>query len=86
MDQLSRNLSCEWVKDGIRVNSVKPWYTQTPLVEKFLEDEKELNMILSRTPMGRVATAEEVSGGRVTCLVCVVICPYHVGKCGGVVT
>ena len=27
MDQLTKNLCCEWAADGIRVNSVKPWYT-----------------------------------------------------------
>lgn len=25
MGQLSKNLACEWAKDGIRVNNVAPW-------------------------------------------------------------
>ena len=25
MDQLSKNLACEWASSGIRCNSVKPW-------------------------------------------------------------
>jgi Tropinone reductase 1 len=31
MNQLARNLSVEWAKDGIRVNAVCPWYTATDL-------------------------------------------------------
>ena len=26
MDQLAKNLACEWASAGIRVNSVKPWF------------------------------------------------------------
>lgn len=33
MNQLTRNLACEWAKDNIRTNSVAPWYTKTSLVE-----------------------------------------------------
>jgi enoyl-[acyl-carrier-protein] reductase (NADH) len=34
MNQLTKNLACEWAKDGIRVNSVAPWYFKTDLTEK----------------------------------------------------
>ncbi|PHT46656.1 Tropinone reductase -like protein [Capsicum baccatum] len=33
MNQLTRDLACEWAKDGIRVNGVAPCYTNTPLVK-----------------------------------------------------
>ena len=33
MNQLAKNLACEWAKDNIRVNSVAPGCTNTPLVE-----------------------------------------------------
>ncbi|KAJ1274580.1 hypothetical protein BS78_05G072600 [Paspalum vaginatum] len=26
MNQLAKNLACEWAKDGIRVNTVAPWF------------------------------------------------------------
>ncbi|MNM71914.1 3-oxoacyl-[acyl-carrier-protein] reductase FabG [compost metagenome] len=29
MQQMTRNLACEWAEDGIRVNSVAPWYIRT---------------------------------------------------------
>ncbi|XP_048609890.1 senescence-associated protein 13 isoform X4 [Brassica napus] len=31
MNQLARNLACEWASDNIRVNSVCPWFITTPL-------------------------------------------------------
>jgi len=33
MNQLTKNLACEWAKDNIRANTVAPWYTRTSLVE-----------------------------------------------------
>lgn len=33
MNQLAKNLACEWAKDNIRTNSVAPWYMKTSLVE-----------------------------------------------------
>lgn len=34
MNQLAKNLACEWAKDKIRINSVAPWYIKTSLVEE----------------------------------------------------
>lgn len=61
MIQLSRNLAVEWAKDGIRVNTVSPWFTVTPLTDGYLSNPEKLNQITSRTPIGRVARAEEVA-------------------------
>ncbi|KAL2898849.1 hypothetical protein RDABS01_023931 [Bienertia sinuspersici] len=36
MNQLDKNLACEWAKDNIRVNSVAPWFVQTPLTDKVI--------------------------------------------------
>lgn len=33
INQLTRNLACEWAKDNIRVNGVAPWYIRTSLVK-----------------------------------------------------
>ncbi|XP_068635895.1 tropinone reductase homolog At5g06060-like isoform X2 [Aristolochia californica] len=61
MNQLTKNLACEWAKDNIRTNGVAPWYTNTSLVEPLLKDEKFTAEIISRTPLRRIAEAEEVS-------------------------
>lgn len=56
-----RNLACEWAADGIRCNSVKPWYTATPLAMQVLADKQFEAAVLARTPMGRIAQPEDVS-------------------------
>ncbi|KAI3829026.1 hypothetical protein L1987_03140 [Smallanthus sonchifolius] len=61
INQLARNLACEWAKDNIRVNSVAPWYTKTSLVEHLLSDKQFMDGVVSRTPLGRPAEANEVS-------------------------
>lgn len=61
IDQLTRNLSVEWAADGIRVNSIAPWYIQTPLVEKLMGNTNYVKEILQRTPMKRIGKPEEVA-------------------------
>ncbi len=61
MLQLTRHLAVEWAPDGIRVNAVSPWYTETPLVTPVLGDPGRLARILDRTPLGRVAQPAEVA-------------------------
>ncbi|CAA7017554.1 unnamed protein product [Microthlaspi erraticum] len=61
MNQLARNLACEWASDNIRANSVCPWFIATPLINDYLKDEVFKKEVESRTPMGRVGEAEEVS-------------------------
>ncbi|XP_042476456.1 tropinone reductase homolog At5g06060-like isoform X3 [Macadamia integrifolia] len=34
LNQLTKNLACEWAKDNIRSNSVSPWIIRTSLVEQ----------------------------------------------------
>lgn len=60
--QLSRNLAAEWAKEGIRVNTVSPWYTLTPLTEGLLQNKEKAGRIIERTPQKRIARADEVAG------------------------
>lgn len=59
--QAARTLALEWAKDGIRVNTVAPWYTRTPLVESVIKIPEKLAAIVTATPLGRIAEPEEVA-------------------------
>jgi len=59
--QLTRHLSAEWSADNIRVNTISPWYIETPLTQAVLSQPDRLEKIIARTPMGRVGQPEEVS-------------------------
>jgi tropinone reductase I len=61
LNQLAKNLACEWASDGIRVISVAPWYTATPLAMQVLADKEFEAEVLARTPMRRVAQPVEVA-------------------------
>ena len=60
--QQSRSLAVEWAGEGIRVNIVSPWFTETPLTEGYLSSAEKKGAITSRTPMDRVAQPEELAG------------------------
>src|SRR4029079_12095662 len=59
--QVARTLALEWARDRIRVNTVSPWYTRTPLVEPVLGNPDALARILAATPLGRIAEPREVA-------------------------
>ncbi|MBL7848226.1 MAG: SDR family oxidoreductase [Cyclobacteriaceae bacterium] len=59
--QFGRHLAVEWAPT-VRVNTVSPWYIQTPLTASVLSQPDRLERILSRTPMGRVGKPHEVAG------------------------
>ncbi|XP_021758910.1 tropinone reductase homolog At5g06060-like [Chenopodium quinoa] len=62
LNQLAKNLACEWAKDNIRVNSVAPGYIRTPLADVLLSKKENLEDIKSRTALGREGEPQEVSG------------------------
>ena len=79
LDQLTRYLALEWAADGIRVNSVDPWYTWTPLATQVLSDEAFRERVLARTPLGRIAEAAEVAGP--VAFLCMPAASYITGQC-----
>jgi Tropinone reductase 1 len=79
LTQLSRNLACEWAEDGIRVNTVAPWYIRTQRTEGPLADLDYLDEVLERTPMGRIGEPEEVAGA--VAFLCLPASSYITGEC-----
>ncbi|XP_077230393.1 tropinone reductase homolog [Tasmannia lanceolata] len=63
INQVTKNLACEWAKDNIRVNAVTPWVINTPMVQANARSEgKELvEGYIARAPMGRAGETNEVS-------------------------
>ncbi|KAK9951517.1 hypothetical protein M0R45_006955 [Rubus argutus] len=78
INQLAKTLACEWGKDNIRINSVAPWFIKTPLAEQFLNDEKTLEAINSRTPLGRPGEPEEISS--LVAFLCLPAASYITGQ------
>ncbi|QHT71600.1 SDR family oxidoreductase [Rhodocytophaga rosea] len=77
--QLTRNLASEWAADHIRVNSIAPWYIETPLAKPVLENKAYLQEILQRTPMQRIGKPEEVAAA--TAFLCMPASGYITGQC-----
>ncbi|CAN5402177.1 SDR family oxidoreductase [soil metagenome] len=61
MVQMSRHLAVEWAPFNIRVNSVSPWYIETPLAAPVLAQPDRLEKIIARTPMARIGQPAEVA-------------------------
>jgi NAD(P)-dependent dehydrogenase (short-subunit alcohol dehydrogenase family) len=61
---LSRAAAIEYAEYGLRVNVICPSHARTPGLERFLELRPELEEDwIEQTPMGRIATPEEVAEG-----------------------
>ncbi|UXN58642.1 SDR family oxidoreductase [Phyllobacterium zundukense] len=58
---LSKSLAMEWVDRGIRVNSISPGYTLTPMNRR-PEVADQVKVFERDTPMGRLAAPEEMVG------------------------
>lgn len=62
INALTKQLSAEWAKYNINVNSIAPTILWTPLTQQVLEDEKLKQIFLSRIPMGRAAKTDDMVG------------------------
>ena len=60
LDGLTRALARELGRRGVTVNSVAPGYIRTEMSVTL--DDQQLGQIVKRTPLGRLATADDVAG------------------------
>jgi tropinone reductase I len=79
LNQMTRNLAAEWAKDGIRVNAIVPWYTETPLAKQVLVNKEYLEQVLARTPLNRIAQPIEVANA--IAFLCMPAASYITGQC-----
>lgn len=59
---MTKSMVAEYAKDGLRVNSIAPGPTETPMVEAFYRDNPEMKEnATSGIPQKRLGTPEEVA-------------------------
>ena len=58
---LTKSLAMEWSDRGVRVNAISPGYTLTPMNRR-PEVAEQLKQFAADTPLGRIATVDEMVG------------------------
>ncbi|MBL8532295.1 MAG: SDR family oxidoreductase [Betaproteobacteria bacterium] len=61
LEGFTKALAVELAPEGIRVNSIAPTFVDTPLVRRVVDTPEKRAFIMSRIPMARLATVEEIS-------------------------
>lgn len=62
VEALTRLAAAEWASRGIRVNCVAPGYINTPLLQAAFQSSRIVEAdLLSRIPIGRLGTADEIA-------------------------
>ncbi|HRL20932.1 SDR family NAD(P)-dependent oxidoreductase [Alcaligenes sp. SDU_A2] len=59
--QLTKSLALAYAADGIRVNAVAPGWIATPLTQDLQNDAARSGAILSRTPLNRWGTPDDIA-------------------------
>ena len=59
---LSRELAIEWAHLNIRVNTIAPIWTKTPMLAGVMQDEAKINRMIGKVPMGRLGEPEDMVG------------------------
>ena len=62
VDNLTRELACQWARTGVRVNALAPGYFPSETTAPVLDDERSLQYLLRNCPMGRLGEEHELDG------------------------
>ena len=62
IEGLTKSLAVELAPDNIRVNSVCPTFVATPMTASMFANEQFRSEVLTKIPLGRVGTVDEVAG------------------------
>jgi len=65
VEQLTRSLALDWAKQGVRVNAIAYGFVETDLTAGVRSHPYISERLLSRTPMGRFGTMDEIAGAAV---------------------
>ncbi|KAM7464037.1 hypothetical protein LguiA_032158 [Lonicera macranthoides] len=64
INQLTKNLACEWASDNIRTNTVAPWGVKTTISRNLIIEESlgiALQELADRTPLRPLGEPDEIS-------------------------
>lgn len=63
IEGLTKAMAVELAGQGIRVNTLCPTFVDTPLVRKIVDTPEKEAFLVSKIPMGHMATMEDIIGG-----------------------
>ena len=65
VEGLTKAMAVELAPENIRVNSIGPTFSATPMVQRIVDTPEKRDFVLSRIPMGRLATLEDVANAAI---------------------
>ena len=65
IEGLTKAMAVELAEKNIRINSIGPTFSETPMVKRIVDTPEKKEFVTSRIPMGRLAKLEDVAAAAV---------------------